>query len=245
MIEQLRKDGIVFCPWNMPQWEIQELDKYLDRCTAYNAHIKNKGNTNDICYRAKTKPNWPCFSVSMQDIVIAPYFFEYALKGFTLAKEYFAEPPLLYSMNCFWTQPAKSEYKDTHDWHRDGDDRKQLVMFMYGTDVDTIENGAHKYQLGSHNLKDSELGYPFREPPEDKVLTILAKAGTCFFVDTWGMHMGVRPDKLRMLCWARWGVSDPPESYKWDQLAPVPKKLLGDRYPKDSELQESIRLVVA
>ena len=44
--------------------------------------------------------------------------------------------------------------------------------------------------------------------------------------------------------WARWGVSNPPVSYGWDGLSPVPAASVPG-YPEDPEMRAAIRLVVA
>jgi hypothetical protein len=118
-------------------------------------------------------------------------------------------------------------------------------MFVFGVDVLEIEDGAHFYQRGSHRLRDDQLGYHFMFPTDSVLETVTGRAGTTFLTDTFGFHMGQRPTtKPRLLLWARWGVSNPPESYGWDQLRPASSALLGDRYPQDPELREAIRLVV-
>src|ERR1700739_3450164 len=239
MLDQLRKDGVVYASWSIQAKEVLALNLFLSTCVVYNAHVKAKSTkVESEVSRVIDNKSWPVFCVSMEDIVRAPYFFEYALIGFDLAEAYFGEFPRLYSMNCFWTQPAFIEYKDTHWWHVDGDDRQQLVMFMYGNDVSSPEEGSHLYQAGSNNHwqdiagnspsnYSSFLWYECERPPEDKVISILGKAGTCFFTDPRGFHMAPRPNKLRMLCWARWGVSEMPESYKWDELTYVPRSRIG------------------
>ena len=208
----------------------------------WNAHVAAKATEPPLpLFQVLAESRWPAFSHHMRDVVTAPNFFELALATYSAAQEYFGELPLLYSVNAFWTQPASGQlpYVDTHYWHRDGDDRKQLVMFMFGTD-----GGVHRYQRGSHCLTDAELGYDPAEPPPERVATVTGKAGTVFFADTSGLHVGDRALAPRLLLWARWGVSDPPESYRWDRLEAVPRDLLGDRYPADEALQRAIRLVV-
>ena len=244
MIESLKQDGFVYAPWKMKFSEVGEFYNHLNLCQVFNAHVQAKSDKTSFCRDARRIKDWPIFSFSMQDVITAPYFFEYALRGFDVAKKYFEEFPRLYSINAFCTQPGSYEYRDTHSWHRDGDDRKQLAMFMYGTNVHTIEDGPQLYQRGSHLNCDSDFSYSGQTLPPETVKTVAGSAGTIFFNDPRGYHMGIRPSKFRMLVWARWGVSNPPEAYVWDNNRPVSKDLLGDRYPNDPELQEAIKLVV-
>lgn len=244
-LNALRRDGIVRLP-QMPRNAMETIWRHLKDRNVYNAHVQAKGTEPPVRLRtALADARWPMMCHSMHDAVLAPWLLEAALDLRGLAEAYFdGERPLLYSMNVMWTQPAPGSrpYLDTHGWHRDGDDRKQLVMFMFGTDVGL--DGAHLYQRGTHRITDADLGWDFRDPPVTVIETIYGVAGSVFLADTGGLHIGLRPRKHRMLAWARWGVSDPPESYVWDKLQPVPRALLGNRYPTDPVLQEAIHLIV-
>lgn len=247
VLANLRKNGVEYLPHFVPRAAMDEVDEYLSTCWVYNAHVRAKSTESIIQNEAVRKNRWPMFCVDMQDAVVAPHLFELMVDHYDFAKRYFdGEQPILYSMNCFWTQPAPGapQYLDTHGWHRDLDDRKQLVIFVFGTDVIYPQDGGHQYQVGTQNVSDQSLGRDFRAPPPHGVKTITGKKGTAFVSDTRGLHVGFRPNKLRMLAWGRWGVSTPPQSYAWDKLKPVNKSLLGDRYPSSPDVQDAIRFVV-
>ena len=248
----LRQDGAVRFP-ALSTGQMRDLREHLDLTQVWNAHVKAKATEPPTSVAdAISARRWPAFSHDMADVVATPHLIETALSTFTLATEYFhPDPPRLYSMNAFWTQPTGGPvYTDTHRWHRDGDDRKQLVMFVYGTDILKPEDGAHHYFRGSHLIHDPAwdaqwAAQEFSAAPADKVEVFTGPAGTTFLVDTWGMHLGRPPlTGPRLLLWARWGVSEMPESYKWDKLSPVPRAVLGSRYPDDPALQDAIKLVV-
>jgi hypothetical protein len=244
----LRRDGIARTPLTFP---VDAVRDYLSETEVYNAHVAAKATARDRFGNVYVRQQWPMFCHSMQDIVTAPHILEASLSLYPLVRDYFQEAPLLYSMNAFWTQPAPNapKYADTHWWHIDGDDRQQLVVFFMGTDVPTKDDGAHLYQRGSHkhypNPTKENLGYDWEHPPESVVEVVTGKAGQVFLTDPRGMHMAPRPaSRPRGLFWARWGVSDPPVSYGWDKLAPVPRSLIGSRFPGDPVLQRAIHLVV-
>lgn len=236
VIDRLRTGGISLVE-PLSSGEVADITDHLSRCAVYNAHVKAKATQQVIGPASGAALRWPAFTTAMEDIVLAPHMFEAALETYSIALEYFQEPPLLYSMNAFWTHPSDEVYLDTHGWHRDGDDRKQLVFFVFGTDVMNDAEGAHYYRLGSVHLPD-QMAHGC------EVLRVMGPAGTAFMSDTGGMHVGARPNKLRLLLWARWGVTDAPASYHWDQLAPIAKERMGDRYPADPALQHAVRLVV-
>lgn len=241
----LRRDGIARMETLSPV-QLGHVMSHLMANEVANAHVWAKRNQPpQLLPEALARHEWPAMCHTMECIVTAPHFFARALKTYQIAKDYFGEEPLLYSMNAFWTQPVHNGqvYHDTHGWHRDGDDRKQLVLFMYGTNVFDMSNGGHQYQRASQHSADGNLGYSHGAPPADVVIDMLGMAGTMFMEDTSGLHMGHRPNQPRCITWARWGVTDVPDSYKWDQLSPVDKAKVKD-YPTDTALQHAVRLVV-
>lgn len=243
-LHQLQRDGIITTSL---LFDAEAVVTYLSQTAVYNAHVTAKSTALDTFAETVNLGQWPMFCHAMDSIVTAPEIFELALGLLPLASTYFGEPALLYSMNAFWTQPAlnQPEYQDTHSWHRDGDDRKQLVAFFMLTDVLEISDGVHQYQRGTHVLGDDQLGRHPNAPPAEAVQTIFDVAGAVFLEDTRGLHQAHRPLAApRGLAWARFGVSDPPESYHWDKLSPVPRAALGARYPKDPDVQRAIHLVV-
>jgi hypothetical protein len=245
IVNEIQRNGI--SPLIPAFFDPKPVYDYLATKTIYNAHVQAKATQSAPFGNPIAEKVWPMFCFSMTDIVTAPIIFELALKFLPIARAYFDdEPPVLYSMNCFCTQPATGpEYKDTHWWHTDADDRKQMVVFFTLTDIPTPMDGAHLYQKTSHTY-NGNTPWDWAHPPEDKLVVVSSKAGDVFVEDPRGFHMAYRPKyKKRMVAWARFGVSDPPESYKWDKLAPVNNDLLDGRYPADPETQRAIRLVVA
>lgn len=238
VVARLDSDGISLVD-PMTYGEVADILAHLDACTVYNGHVKAKADKSLPGPVYAQAARWPMWTVDMHDVITAPHLFEAALESYPIARDYFREEPVLYSMNAFWTHPSEQLYMDTHGWHNDGDDRKQLVLFIYGTDVLTAENGGHLYQVGTHYQR---RGYALNAAGPQRLIT--GTAGTAFMSDTTGQHVGIRPNQLRMLMWARWGVSTPPISYHWDRLSPCPRERLGDRYPQDPELQRVVRFVV-
>ena len=106
-------------------FDAKQVVEYFHKCEVYNAHVEAKA-TAHAPFGAEVTKSWPMFCHSMWDTITAPELLEKGLELYPLVKEYFQETPLLYSMNCFWTQPVPEntpKYVDTHWWHRDGDDR--------------------------------------------------------------------------------------------------------------------------
>lgn len=242
MIAELLRDGVCLAPPMLPD-QVDELAADLRTRRMYDSHVAGKATQPPADY-AEAAFGFFTFAPSMLDVVLAPHWFERSVAAFSLARDYFDEFPRLYSINAFWTIPGRF-YSATQAWHRDGDDVKQLTLFMFGSDIEEYDDGAHLYQCGTHRLTDADLGRPWEAPPDGAVMRVLGARGTVFAVDTGGIHRALTPVRRpRLLLWARWGTSNPPRSYAWDDTAPVPRVLLGDRYPEDPELREAIRLVV-
>jgi len=225
MIADLQRDGLVDVG---VMSGAAEMLAFLQTRPTYPGHVKGAS------VAAQPAGSSTCWAP--EDVLRAPYFFEFALKFAGDVNEYLGQPGLLYSVNAFTTYPLNGPPNpDIQDWHRDKDDVRFMALFVYLTDVLYENAGAHLFQEGTQHGAEHGI-----------TCAICGPAGTAFLADTRGIHMGVRPAYVpRTMAWARWGVSDPPASYRWDKQQPCSKDVLGDRYPSDPVLRESIRLVVA
>lgn len=170
-----------------------------------------------------------CVCIDLPDAILCPHIFDRGLELTDVAGTYLdCDPPLAYSMNAFWTRPGPGAIRpDIQEMHVDADDIRFLVMFVYLNDVITEQDGPQDL-----------------EGPDGVTRTIYGPAGTVFLADTSRPHRGRKPiSGERGLAWFRWGVSNPPPAYTWDGNAPITANELGSRYPTDSRLRESIRLI--
>jgi len=224
VIAELTADGIVGVP---PMAGAAEMLAYLNTRPQYHGHVKGASV-------ARHQPgNSTCWAP--EDILRAPHFVEFVLGLTAAAKAYLGQVPLLYSVNAFTTYPIAGPMNpDIQDWHRDKDDVRFVALFVYLTDVREMTDGAHLFKLRTHHGAGDGPQW-----------AVFGAAGTAFLADTRGLHMGVRPtEKPRTMAWARWCVSDPPASYRWDKQQPCPREVMGARYPADPAVQASMRLVV-
>lgn len=205
---------------------ISEFKDYLDGCDWYNFHVKGS-QISPIGDKLAAPSN--CSSVSMDDVIYAPHWFEISLLMNEVVTDYFdTDDIVLYSYNAFYSIPNGGAYQGVQNWHVDHDSSNFLALFVYLTDVNTIEDGAHAF-----------------EEKSGKKIDIFGSAGTMFFVDTRQNHMGHKPkNKARGMAWARWSLDPNPKTYEIDHLQPVSKHLIGERYPKDEKIQNIIRKVV-
>lgn len=212
---------------DLTERQLAETWAFLKSREVFNGrHVVQADTTGFSSWEDAAAANVICWR--MGDAVLAPHLLEFALAWTDFAAEYLGvATPLLYSMNVFTTRPGEIVRPDIQDWHKDSDDVRFMPMFFYLSDVG--DDGAQE----------------LRNDAGEIIAHITGPAGTVFLSDTMRDHRGLKPQNAeRTIAWARWGVSDPPPSYVWDRLESIDKALLGDRYPTDARLQESIKLIV-
>lgn len=227
MIADLRHDGIVVLPAGLSTQSAECINRSLLDKQTYGGHVKG---ASVAAYPSGSASCW-----APEDVLAAPYLMDFALNLMPVVEEYLGQPPLMYSVNAFTTYPHEGPLNpDIQEFHRDKDDVRFVALFVYLTDVLTAEQGAHQFKVGTHKFTTS-----------DETFTVLGHAGTAFLADTRGLHRGLRPlDRPRTMAWVRWGVSCPPASYVWDGQRPASREAMGDRFPTDPRVRDSIRLVV-
>lgn len=253
IVDNLRKNGY----WESPTpWAgIKPFMDYLRGSTAFPGHVVSRGNQTPMTLNMALSipintpsniPNEYHFAChSMGETLAAPGLLDFLLPMTDVALEYFdREPALLYSVNAFWKKPLGHP-----GWHNDTDDRKIMALFMYGTDIFDYAAGPHAYVPGSH-LWTTEEKQPYNDgvavPDPSTTKTFYGPAGTWFITNTLGIHNGIPPDigrNARLLLWARWGVSNPPKSYREDQLIAWPRSAINISEPSH-EYQAASHLVI-
>jgi hypothetical protein len=157
--------------------------------------------------------------------------------------------PTLYSVNGWWSFPARSPQRvNVQFFHRDNDDWRFCTLFLYLTDVDQ-RTGPHQIILGSHTLPGTtalldearshgrdvtgfdargsfteHFGEEFSARCEhlfaERIETIAGPAGTMFLANTLALHRGLLPvASPRLILWARYGLGPNTNS---DDLAQGP-----------------------
>ena len=224
--DELRRDGIAVL-----RRKFRALPEFLEHLAArpvYRNHVR-QGKPSE-----GPLGSWPWMCHDMHDVLRAPGFLEEAVSLAPLAQDYLGMQPLLYSLNAFYTEPGAQPKPDIQQFHRDADDSRFVALFLYCTDVLDDGDGPHQFVRGSHRGGDGA-----------DTVSIHGVAGTLFLADTRGLHRGLVPRRRRMVAWARFGVSDPPAAFVWDGLTPLPAVEMGQRYPSDPVLRQTVRLVVA
>lgn len=210
--------------------EVGVINSYFLAIPVYaDAHVPQTARNRDDHKRHwRDRSHFACCCVHTDAAICVPYLFERALELTDLVSEYLGvDIPVLYSANAFWTRSHGPSRPDIQEFHRDQDDARFVALFTMLTGT-TERDGAQEL-----------------EGPDGVVRSIHGSAGTTFLADTSRPHRGLKPTHgERGIHWFRWGVSERPPANQWDQIQPVGRDSLGDRYPVDHRLQRSIRLLV-
>lgn len=211
-------------------WVIDETNDWLlSRPVFRDSHVPQTARNREegLVHRVEAQ-DCDRLCVHTWDAVLAPHLLELALSLTDVAAAYLGrDPPVAYSANVMWTRPGSTAYPDIQEFHEDRDDERFLGLFVYLTDVLERADGPHEIR-----------------GPDGVVREVYGPAGTAFLADTSREHRGLKPQRgERGFYWWRWGVSDRPAANEWDHIEPVDRALLGDRYPADPRLRESIKLL--
>ncbi len=223
MKDELATKGIVVPDDWLTLKQVEEIFTHLaDEFMWMGGHVTRyagKSAVTTAMFLADPEAHYPnslaCYEFSAS--VRCPHLIETALRYADLIEDYFQREPVLYSVNLFWSFPGGRVPSEVQGWHRDVDDSIQAAMFFYLTPVTTEE--AHLFREGTHV---PDMGDVERE--------IVGDRGMFFIENPYGYHMGRHPQhNARLMAWARFGVSDPPQSYSGDGLYQVEHPALWDR----------------
>jgi hypothetical protein len=142
-------------------------------------------------------------------------------------------------VDAWYTIPAPGATRTASQrWHRDWEDRRQVKVFLYHSDVDA-QSGALEYVVGSKrsggpharwSSRRSRL-YPdddafIRRIRADEIVSAAAPAGSLVFCDTTGLHRGgLAVDRERLV--SNW-LYVTPASYTDRRFRPVGAAALSD-----------------
>lgn len=121
-----------------------------------------------------------------------------------VANQYLGLRSSLRAINLWVNRPTPERPTESQLWHRDGDDRMILKVFIYLVDVD-MDNGPFWFIPGTHLRRCISPG-SVAEPPriDDQAMRMLigdeqwksftGPSETIIFADTTGLHKGGKCD---------------------------------------------------
>jgi len=169
----------------------------------YNGHVKVYSDGTPISNYLDTDLPGKIYSWDMKDLMKCKTVTDLASSPLLInfASQYLGCAPTCYSLNCMYSV-GRSNHGTTVR-HRDQDDFKFVVLFVYLQDTDAT-NGAHVYEQGTHAMD----GTPTVAMGQQVLLD--GKAGDGFMTDSWGVHYGapLSPGNRRICLWIRYGLYD-------------------------------------
>jgi hypothetical protein len=202
--EALRDVGLVnLDPLLSPQ-QCQEIRRYFEQRDVYDAY----------------RPDWPPFKPDgkerhpachvanhlHEDVIAAPYLLALANDSriVDLLHHYFGCRPVISYLAAWWSYPTGEGPQQAESFHRDVDDWNFVKLFVYLSDVEA-ENGPHVYVRSSaHSTALNAITrYPdeavFESFGRQSVAIQIAKAGSGFLENTFGLHKGTQVERGRRL----------------------------------------------
>lgn len=126
-------------------------------------------------------------------------------KWISVVKKILNVEPKLVDVTSWYTLPHKNKIDlnqySAQIWHRDVDKIRDLKIFIYLSDVETLENGPFEIIKNSHKISLSKLAYENKNNfriNDDKIInkknyykySFLGHMGSNFIVDTRCLHRG-------------------------------------------------------
>ena len=195
------------------------------------------------------RPDWPPFSPDGEgrhpachvaahldpDVIAAPYLLALANdpRIIDMLHHYFGCRPVISFLTAWWSYPTGEGPQQAESFHRDVDDWSFIKLFVYLTDVGA-ESGPHVYvrsSAGSTSL-DEIKRYPDEEVFEafgrQSVAVQIAKAGSAFIENTFGLHKGTPVERgTRLMFQAVYSLNPLPYGPR-RPIAPFDDHLAGD-----------------
>lgn len=150
-LRQLRVSGICEAPISVSPDHCREVVDYFEATKCYMAHVPaySDGVPRSVAEASKSS-NYG--SYQLRESLLAPHLVEFALAPpvIRLAAAYLGCIPSLYSINTFWTFPSVKRGL-SHEFHRDEDDYRFMVIFIYWTDV-AVGEGEFYFIEATHDV---------------------------------------------------------------------------------------------
>lgn len=226
LASQLAEKGHVALP-AVPSETVSEIMGYLSL-----QPVLDPRNPDDLLTIDEARKRLNVAQYRCQAILACPHLVEIANDPLLLAtvERYLGATPTLLTPSAWWSFAGPEEPKEAQLFHVDFDDFRFCKLFIYLTDVDA-DSGPHAYLEETHRwpvIDDAQARSPlgpagFGEWYYEKLrktdqevseylgrepIHLTGEAGSCFLVDTNGIHKGTLPRKNnRLICQFMYGVT--------------------------------------
>lgn len=225
------RDGYLPCGQAFDARQVAEIRAHLDGCPVYDGHVIEHSDRRPDTVEALARRTHLA-AYDYRSTITAPHLLTLANdpRLLAIAEGYLGCVPTLYSVHAWWSFGGRdTRARLTQAFHRDPDDFRFCVLFLYLTDVASDADGPHQMIRSSHQLEGVQAfleslrqrgepvdpgsasrffsGQGYEAEAElgvdrlfaDATVTIRGPAGTGFLVDTYGLHRGLQPAQGRRL----------------------------------------------
>jgi len=229
-LAELQKNGLSVLPPALTAKQCAEVREFLLGEPAFESREQAQG---DAPGRKVTDDyDQPLACYRLEQVLRCPYLLEVALspQNVHYARQYLGCEPTLYSFSANWTFARPSP--DAIKFHRDYDDFRFVVFFVYLSDV-RPENGHFIFSPGTH--VGERIG------PR---IALVGQSGVAFMADTYGLHTeSPAMSGRRLVAEFRFGL-DVNYAYSTNRTSPVPRDVVAGRIPHDERLHYVTRLLL-
>ncbi|MSP49856.1 MAG: hypothetical protein EXQ95_11100 [Alphaproteobacteria bacterium] len=228
---RLADDGFLPLGRVLTDRQVADIRAHLDREPVFAGHVLEHADTRpQAIEELATTAHLGAYAY--RSVITAPHLLTLANdpRLLALAEAHLGCVPTLYSLHAWWSFGGRADKaRLTQDFHRDPDDFRFCVMFIYLTDVLDDETGPHQFIRASHRvdgirqLLDARARKGDPVDPEgassffvgqgysadleaatehlfaDATETLRGPAGTACFSNTYGLHRGLQPRSGRRL----------------------------------------------
>jgi hypothetical protein len=158
LASRLAEDGCASLGQLLPDGKVDEVLAFLSQRTVVGSHVAPFGQAGMPDRTAAQATDLPHISYPLNDVMLAPHLLELANSNFLLglAQSYLGCTPTLYSLNLMIAHPNPNPTPYLQSFHRDFDDFRFITLFVFLSDIERDEDGAHVFIRGSQRLDKIE-----------------------------------------------------------------------------------------
>jgi hypothetical protein len=216
LLDEFRERGIAIRAFDEVFSDHTALDRLV--AAAQSPPVEVESGSKDFLTRlmpARVSLDGPYLSPALEPQVIA------------LANAYMEMRSYLRAVDVWLNVPTDDAPKLSQLWHRDYDDRINVKIFVYLTDV-TERHGPFTFAPRTHprgnrrlevakRLEDNEMA---ELVPRDEWVVCTGPVGTVVIADTCGYHKGGKPDIENRMLWTAQYTSGAPRDARSFELEP-------------------------
>jgi len=151
---QLLEDGCAQLGRLLADEQVGEILAFLSERPVVGDYVASGADTPLLDKTAAQTSDLPHVSYPLKDVLLAPHLLELANSRFMLglAQSYLGCVPTLYLVNLMIAHPNREPTANVQTFHRDHDDYRFVTLFVFLSDIERDQDGAHVFIRGSQSV---------------------------------------------------------------------------------------------